>query len=101
MQRKLRRSVSVSQDEVLRAQQAQAAAPGAAELRLAALAVPIHAPPDADKAKALAQALAAEMQSNGNNLAAAGLAHAKGGRHHLAARAGCARIRCRRRWRRC
>lgn len=41
VQRKLRRNVTVTQDELLLAQQAQAAAPGVTELRLTALVVPI------------------------------------------------------------
>ena len=44
VQRKLRRNVSISQDEVTRAQQTQAAAPGTTELRIAALSVPISDP---------------------------------------------------------
>lgn len=41
VQRKLRRNVSISQDEVLRAQQSEAAAPGLTEIRLMAIVVPI------------------------------------------------------------
>ena len=41
VQRKLRRNVNVSQDEVTRAQQSQAAAPGTTELRIVALSVPV------------------------------------------------------------
>ncbi len=41
VQRKLRRNVSISQDEVLRAQQAEEASPGVTEFHFAALLVPI------------------------------------------------------------
>ena len=41
VQRKLRRNVSISQDEIARAQQTQAAAPGTTELRITALSVPV------------------------------------------------------------
>ena len=42
VQRKLRRNVSISQDEIARAQQTQAAAPGTTELRITALSVPVN-----------------------------------------------------------
>jgi peptidyl-prolyl cis-trans isomerase SurA len=74
VQRKLRRNVSISQDEVLRAQQAQAAAPGVTELRLGALTVP-GVSGEEGKAAALGKQLAEELHNG--NMAAVALAHAK------------------------
>lgn len=61
VQRKLRRNVSISQDEVSRAQLAEATAPGATELQLASLTLPITSPQEADAVNAQAKAIAARL----------------------------------------
>lgn len=52
VQRKLRRNVTISQDEVLRAQQAEASSPGITEYHIAALLVPITATSTEEETKA-------------------------------------------------
>lgn len=63
VQRKLRRSVFIADDEVARAQQAQAAAPGTKELRIAAISLPITDP--SQEADVAAQA--ADLSEKLNN----------------------------------
>lgn len=75
VQKKLRRNVSISQDEILRAQQAAAADPGVPQVRLAAISVLI---PDAQKESqqaALAQEIASLLQS-GKDIATVAQAYA-------------------------
>ncbi len=63
VQRKLRRNVSISQDEVRRAQQSQAAAPGVQELRVGALEIAISdSSKEADAAK-LADEIMLQLKS--------------------------------------
>lgn len=64
VQRKLRRNVTVSEDEVSRAQQAAAAAPGVSEIRLAALTLPVRKPEEEAKTGALAAKIAEELKTN-------------------------------------
>lgn len=68
VERKLRRSVQISQDEVARAQVAQAAAPGVNELRIAAISIPIHSPDEEPKAAGLAEELTTKLNSGSDFL---------------------------------
>lgn len=63
VQRKLRRNVTITQDEVLRAQQSQAAAPGATELKIAVLSVPIKRAEDEAAGIKLGDTIAAAFKS--------------------------------------
>jgi peptidyl-prolyl cis-trans isomerase SurA len=58
IQRKVRRNVVISQDELTRAQQAVATSPGVAELKLAALLIPITGPDEEAHVKALIEEIA-------------------------------------------
>lgn len=62
VQRKLRREVSISQDEVARAQAAAAAAPGVPEVRIAAISVLVPSPDQEVTQAAYAQGLAQQLQ---------------------------------------
>ena len=57
IQRKLRRNVTISEDELARAQQAQAADPGINELRIAALSIPMRTAKEEASATALAKSI--------------------------------------------
>lgn len=61
VQRKLRRAVSISTDEVARAQAAEAAAPGEEEVRIAAISLLLSKPEDEQPMAQLASQLAAEL----------------------------------------
>lgn len=63
VQRKLRRNVNVSQDEVLRAQQAQASAPGAQELRIGAIDIEIASPEKQVEANKLASEMVLQLKA--------------------------------------
>jgi peptidyl-prolyl cis-trans isomerase SurA len=63
VQRKLRRNVSISQDEIARARQAEASAPGEAELRLQALEIRIPSEDKADAATKLAEEVALDLKA--------------------------------------
>lgn len=69
VQRKLRRQVNISEDEVVRAQTAEAAAPGVPEVRIAAISLIITKPEDEAKQSELAQQLSAEL-AKGTSLGA-------------------------------
>lgn len=68
VQRKLRRNVTITQDELERAQQAQAADPGTQEMRLAVLALAMTGPEQEAATLATANAIATELQT-GKDLA--------------------------------
>jgi peptidyl-prolyl cis-trans isomerase SurA len=61
VQRKLKRTVNIAQDEIARAQVAQASAPGVTELRIAALSLPITGPQDEDAVAKTAADLARQL----------------------------------------
>lgn len=61
--RKLRRNISITQDELTRAQQFQAAAPGAEELRIAVLAIAVPSPQEEAAAAAIANEVKSELAS--------------------------------------
>lgn len=63
VQRKLRRNVSIAQDEVLRAQKSQAASPGEQELRISALELPIAAATTTEEAAALAEEIMLQLKA--------------------------------------
>ena len=63
VQRKLRRNVSVSQDEVARAQKAAASSPGEEELRIAALDIDIKSPASEAAMKDIAEDAAMQLKS--------------------------------------
>jgi peptidyl-prolyl cis-trans isomerase SurA len=63
VQRKLRRNVSIAQDEITRAQQAQAAAPGTTELYIAVLSLPIE---DEKKTTKLADEISTHLKTGGD-----------------------------------
>jgi peptidyl-prolyl cis-trans isomerase SurA len=68
VQRKLRREVSISQDEIARAQQAAAADPGVPQVRLAAVSIIVPKPEMEAKQSAFAQQISEELK-NGKTLA--------------------------------
>lgn len=63
VQRKLRRNVTVSQDEVARAQKSAAASPGEEELRIAALDIDIKTPAREAAMKAIAEDALLQLKS--------------------------------------
>ena len=63
VQRKLRRNVTISQDEIVRAQQAKASAPDVVEVRVAALAIPLTAPEKEAEAGTLAATMLKELRA--------------------------------------
>lgn len=63
VQRRLRRNVTISQDEILRVQQARAGAPAIAELRVAALSIPFTAPDKDADAHALATTILKDVRA--------------------------------------
>lgn len=63
VQRKLRREVSISQDEIARAQQAAAADPGEPEVRIAAISVLVDKPENDAKQAALVKQLSDSIKS--------------------------------------
>lgn len=63
VQRKLRRNVTISQDEVQRAQQSRAASPGVTELKIAVLSVPIKSPKDEAAGIRLGETIATEFKA--------------------------------------
>ena len=63
VERKLKRSVNIAQDEIARAQVAQAAAPGVAELRIAAISLPITKPEDEKEVAGLAQDISGRLNT--------------------------------------
>ena len=63
VQRRLRRNVSVSDDEIARAQQTEAASPGVAEVRIAAIALPIRSAQDEARVMALTESMTQEIAS--------------------------------------
>lgn len=77
VQRKLRRNVSISEDEIARAQLTEAADPGISEVSLAVLKVPGKALSE-EKAAALAMTLGEEI-SAGNSMTDVALKNAKEG----------------------
>lgn len=66
VQRKLRRNVSISEDEIARAQLTEAAAPGVEELRIAIATVPVQEKETEEKAAILAKTLVGDLQSGAN-----------------------------------
>lgn len=62
VQTKLRRNVSISQDEVLRAQTSEVNAPAGEELQMAALSIPVQSPADSAAASKLAQDIAQQLK---------------------------------------
>jgi peptidyl-prolyl cis-trans isomerase SurA len=75
VQKKLRRNVSISADEILRAQQAQAAAPGVPQLRISAVSIMVPDPSKESAQAALAQEISTLMQS-GKDMATIARAYA-------------------------
>ena len=71
VQRKLRRNVTISRDELLRAQQAQASDPGVEESRVTALILPITAADKVEKMQKMAGDISASLKS-GQDLAVVG-----------------------------
>ncbi len=71
VQRKLRREVSISQDEIARAQAAAAADPGVPEIRLAALSIFIASPQEEAKQAALAESLAQKIRGGADMMSLA------------------------------
>ena len=71
VERRLRRSVDIAQDEIARAQVAQAAAPGAPEVRIAAISLPITGPQEEPKVAALAEDLARQLNEGAEFMALA------------------------------
>ena len=63
VQRKLKHNVNIAQDEITRAQLAQAAAPGVSELRIAAISIPIKSDADEKSVTTLAQTTAAQLNA--------------------------------------
>lgn len=63
VQRKLRREVSISDDEIARAQQAAAADPGVPQVRIAAISVLVLKPGDEKAAAEFAQAIADKLKA--------------------------------------
>lgn len=63
VQRKLRREVSISQDEIARAQQAAAADPGIPQIRIAAISVLVVKPGDEEAAAAFAKEIYEKLKS--------------------------------------
>ncbi len=63
VERRLKRSVNIAQDEIARAQVSQAAAPGVPEVRIAAISLPITKPEDEKEVSELAEGLAARLNS--------------------------------------
>ncbi|OYW14130.1 MAG: hypothetical protein B7X02_00740, partial [Rhodospirillales bacterium 12-54-5] len=61
VERKIKRTVNIAQDEILRAQIAQAAGPGVPEVRIAAISIPIRGKKDDARAGKLAKELAAQL----------------------------------------
>ncbi len=72
VERKLRRTVNIAQDEIARAQLAQAAAPGTPEMRIAAISLPIAAPEQEAETAALAASIAEQLNSGTDFLTLAG-----------------------------
>lgn len=66
IQRKLRRNVSVAQDEVLRAQKAAMTAPGETELRVQAIEVKVDSKNDAAAVTKLVEQIALEAKAGGD-----------------------------------
>jgi peptidyl-prolyl cis-trans isomerase SurA len=62
VQRKLRHNVTISQDEITRAQEAQASAPGANELHLAAITIPATSPAAFTDATARAEEIEGQVK---------------------------------------
>ena len=71
VQRKLRRNVSISQDEITRAQQTQAASPGTTELRIAALSVPVSDAASESAATKTADDIALKLKTSPDVIAVA------------------------------
>ncbi len=63
VQRKLKHTVNIAEDEVKRAQVAQASAPGVTELRIAAISMPIPSPEQEKDIATLAQTTAAQLNA--------------------------------------
>lgn len=61
VERRLRRNVNIAQDEIARAQVAQASAPGVPEVRIAAISLPIPKPEDEPEAARLAEQTAQQL----------------------------------------
>lgn len=72
VQRKIRRSVNIAQDEVARAQVAQASAPGVPEVRIAAISLPILKPEDEKNVAALAEEIAGSLNNGSDFMTVAG-----------------------------
>lgn len=72
VQRKLRRSVSISEDEVARAQASQAADPGVPEVRIAAISLLVRKPEMEAPQGELAKQLATQLQQGTDFLTLAG-----------------------------
>lgn len=63
VQRKLKRTVNIAQDEIARAQVAQAAAPGISEVRISAISLPITSAEQEKEVGALAEGIAGRLNS--------------------------------------
>lgn len=61
VQRKLRREVSIAEDEVTRAQAAEAADPGVPEVEISAISIIVATPADEERQRQLAQDISAEL----------------------------------------
>lgn len=72
VQRKLKRSVNIAQDEISRAQVAQAAAPGIPEVRIAAISLPITGPDKEQEVAELAEGIAGRLNAGTDFMTLAG-----------------------------
>lgn len=61
VERKIKRTITIAQDEITRAQTAQATAPGITEVQIAAISIPIQSPADEGRANALAKDLSDQL----------------------------------------
>lgn len=61
VERKIKRSINIAQDEIARAQAAQVAAPGTPEVRIAAISIPIRGSNDEARAAKLARKLSDQL----------------------------------------
>ncbi len=71
VERRLRRSVNIAEDEIARAQLAQASAPGRPEIRIAAASIPFSSPKEEEAASKLAEDLAAKLNGGADFIAVA------------------------------
>jgi peptidyl-prolyl cis-trans isomerase SurA len=63
VERKLKRGINIAQDEIIRAQLAEAAAPGVAEVKIAAISLPIRQKSDEPRVATLAKNLSDQLNA--------------------------------------